>query len=139
MHRHGLDSQARIISGGLTEEDGATAAAALLADPPTAVTVFNDRCATGVIDVLRRAGLTVPGDISVVGYDDSSLARLAHINLTTIAQDTATMTSLAMSRVVDRIEGANVARREVIVPPHLVVRGTTGSARTTGRRERIRA
>jgi DNA-binding LacI/PurR family transcriptional regulator len=139
MHRHGLDSQARIISGGLTEGDGATAAAALLAHPPTAVTVFNDRCATGVIDVLRRAGRTVPGDISVVGYDDSSLARLTHINLTTIAQDTATMTNLAMSRVVDRIGGANIARREVIVPPHLVVRGTTGSARTAERPERIRA
>ena len=91
------------------------------------------------IDVLRRAGRTVPGDISVVGYDDSSLARLTHINLTTIAQDTATMTNLAMSRVVDRIEGANIARREVIVPPHLVVRGTTGSARTAERPERIRA
>lgn len=146
MHRHGLGSHARIVGGGLTEEDGATAAQALFDQRPTAVTVFNDLCATGVLDVLRRAGLSVPDQISVVGYDDSSLARLAHINLTTIAQDSATMTTLAVTRAVDRIMAAHVARREVIVPPHLVIRGTTGPpngdsahsqsspTRTTGRR-----
>jgi DNA-binding LacI/PurR family transcriptional regulator len=126
MHRHGLDSYIRIVGGGLTEEAGATAAQALLAHPPTAVTVFNDRCATGVLDVVRRAGFSVPGDLSVVGYDDSSLARLAHINLTTIAQDTTTMTTEAVARAADRIDGAPVTRRELIVPPHLVTRGTTG-------------
>jgi DNA-binding LacI/PurR family transcriptional regulator len=126
MHRHGLDSYIRIVGGGLTEEAGATAAQALLAHPPTAVTVFNDRCATGVLDVVRRAGLSVPGDLSVVGYDDSSLARLAHVNLTTIAQDTTTITTEAVARAADRIDGAPVRRRELIVPPHLVTRGTTG-------------
>jgi DNA-binding LacI/PurR family transcriptional regulator len=127
MHRHGLDAHTRIIGGGLTEEDGATAAPALLDDPPTAVAVFNDLCATGVLDVLHRNGQSVPEDISVVGYDDSSLARLVHINLTTIAQDTETMTNLAISRALERIEAAPVAQREVIVPPHLVIRGTTGA------------
>ena len=69
MQRHGLDADAAILPGGLTEDDGAAAARALLdARPaPTAVTVFNDRCATGVLDVLRRAGVAVPGDVSVVG------------------------------------------------------------------------
>jgi len=125
MHRHGLDRHARIVPGGLTEEEGAAAARTLLRDPPTAVTVFNDRCATGVLDVFSRNGLTVPNDISVVGYDDSHLARLAHIDLTTIAQDTATLTRLALARAVDRVEGNTVTHREVVVPPHLVVRGTT--------------
>jgi DNA-binding LacI/PurR family transcriptional regulator len=64
MRRHGLDAGARILPGGLTEDDGAAAARALLDTParqrPTALTVFNDRCATGVLDVLHRAGLTVP-------------------------------------------------------------------------------
>lgn len=125
MHRHGLDVWTRVVTGGLTEADGARAAENLLADPPTAVTVFNDRCATGVLDVLRRAGSRVPGDVSIVGYDDSSLARLAHVNLTTVAQDTVTMTELAVARAVDRIDTGPVAPREVIVPPHLVIRGTT--------------
>jgi DNA-binding LacI/PurR family transcriptional regulator len=126
MRRHALDRHARIIPGGLTEEDGAAAARALLHDPPTALTVFNDRCATGVLDVLGHHGLTVPDDISVVGYDDSRLARLAHINLTTVAQDTAAMSGLAVARAIDRIDGSPVTHRHVVVPPHLVVRGTTG-------------
>ena len=125
MCHHALDRHTRIIRGGLTEEDGAAAARALLADPPTAVTVFNDRCATGVLDVLAHNGLKVPDDVSVVGYDDSRLARLAHINLTTIAQDTATMTRLAVARAIDRVEGSTITHRDV-VPPHLVVRSTTG-------------
>jgi DNA-binding LacI/PurR family transcriptional regulator len=125
MRSHGLDRYARIVPGGLTEEEGTAAARVLLDDVPTAVTVFNDRCATGVLDVLVRHGRAVPGDVSVVGYDDSRLARLAHVDLTTIAQDTGTMTRLAVGRAIDRIEGAAVDRREVVVPPRLVVRGTT--------------
>jgi DNA-binding LacI/PurR family transcriptional regulator len=132
MHRHGLESHTRIIGGGLTEEDGATATRSLLEDFPTAVTVFNDLCATGVLDVLRRHRRAVPEDISVVGYDDSSIARLAHINLTTVAQDTETMTTLAVTRAVERIEATPVAQREIIVPPHLVVRGTTTLVAATG-------
>jgi DNA-binding LacI/PurR family transcriptional regulator len=125
IHRQGLDGELRIIPGGLTEEDGAAAARTLLDDLPTAVTVFNDRCATGVLDVLTRAEVHVPRDVSVVGYDDSRLARLAHINLTTIAQDTVTMTRLAVARAIDRVEGSPVTLREIVVPPRLVVRGTT--------------
>jgi hypothetical protein len=71
LHRHGLGRYALVVPGGLTEDDGAAAARTLLelSDPraPTAVTVFNDRCATGVLDVLRVAGVAVPGDMSVVG------------------------------------------------------------------------
>jgi DNA-binding LacI/PurR family transcriptional regulator len=125
MGRHGLEAYTRVVSGGFLEEDGAKAARELLEDPPTAVTTFNDMSATGVLDVLLRNGLSVPGDISVVGYDDSSFSRLAHIDLTTVAQDIETMTTLAVARAVERIEGAPVVHREVVIPPRLVVRGTT--------------
>ena len=53
---------------------------------PTAVVCANDRLAVGVVDALRRAGVDVPGEISVTGYDDSMLARLGHIDLTTVSQ-----------------------------------------------------
>jgi DNA-binding LacI/PurR family transcriptional regulator len=130
MARHGFDSEIRMLPGGLTEDDGASAAQALLNDGlPTAVTVFNDRCATGVLDVLHRAGRAVPGDISVVGYDDSRLARLSHVGLTTIAQDIDRMTTLTVTRAIDRLETVAVLRRELVVPPHLVVRGTTAPPR----------
>lgn len=126
MRRHGLEAYARVVTGGFGEEDGARAARELLDDPPTAVTVFNDLSATGLLDVLRRNGLSAPGDISVVGYDDSSFSRLAHIDLTTVAQDIDTMTTLAVARAVERVDDAPVAHREVVIPPRLVVRGTTG-------------
>jgi DNA-binding LacI/PurR family transcriptional regulator len=129
MRRHSLDAETRILPGGLTEADGAAAARAVLNTPvgqrPTALIVFNDRCATGVLDVLLRAGLTVPGDLSVVGYDDSRLARLAHVNLTTVAQDAEQLTTLAVTRAIDRLNGTPVAHRELVIPPRLVVRGTT--------------
>jgi DNA-binding LacI/PurR family transcriptional regulator len=137
MRRHGLDQEVCTVPGGLTEEEGAAAARRLLdggpavspgGSRPTAITVFNDRCATGVLDVLTRARVEVPGEISVVGYDDSRLARLAHVSLTTIAQDTTAMAELAVSRAIARVEGTPVDRREVVVPPRLVIRGTTGPA-----------
>jgi DNA-binding LacI/PurR family transcriptional regulator len=135
MRRHGLDAGARILPGGLTEDDGAAAAHVLLDTPagqrPTAVTVFNDRSATGVLDVLHRAGLTVPGDISVIGYDDSRLARLSHVDLTTVAQDAEQMTTLAVTRAIDRLNGTPVDHRELVIPPRLVVRGTTAAVRAT--------
>ncbi|TWF74910.1 LacI family transcriptional regulator [Pseudonocardia hierapolitana] len=129
MRRHGLDTETRVLTGGLTEDDGATAARALLDanPPPTAVTVFNDRCALGVLDVLHRAGLSVPDDISVIGYDDSRLARLSTINLTTIAQDTEQITTLAVSRAADRLGHSPVTQRELVIPPRLVVRATTAA------------
>jgi DNA-binding LacI/PurR family transcriptional regulator len=133
MHRHGIDAEVCTVPGGPTEDDGAAAAHALLGGPsaqrPTAVTVFNDRSATGVLDVVRRAGLDVPGEVSVVGYDDSRLARLSHIDLTSVAQDTAQMTSRAVARAVERIDGVAVTHREVVIPPRLVVRSTTAPPR----------
>jgi len=92
---------------------------------PTAVTVFNDRSATGVLDVLRCAGVNVPGDMSVVGFDDSRLARLSHIALTTVAQDTQQLTSLAIARATARLDGGSIGERELVVPPHLIIRSTT--------------
>jgi DNA-binding LacI/PurR family transcriptional regulator len=132
LARHGLAGAALVVPGGLTEDDGAAAARVLLeADPrPTAVTVFNDRCASGVLDVLRRAGLPVPQDMSVVGFDDSSLARLSHVALTTVAQDADRLAALAVARAVARLDGgAPPADREQVIAPRLVVRGTTGPPR----------
>jgi len=127
MRRHGLAENIRILAGGLTEESGAAAARLLLQDPvrPSAAAVFNDRCAIGVLDTLLRGGVTVPGDVSLVGYDDSRLARLSTVNLTTVGQDARTMADLAVTRAVGRLTGQQITEREMIIPPSLVVRGTT--------------
>jgi DNA-binding LacI/PurR family transcriptional regulator len=127
LHRHGLADSAQVFAGGLTEDDGAAAALSLLdsAPRPTAVTVFNDRCATGVLEVLRRNRLAVPDDISVTGFDDSRLARLSHVSLTTVGQDIPALTAAAVSRTIDRLEGIVHERREQIIPPRLIIRDST--------------
>ncbi len=128
MTHHGLSEDQHIIRGGPGEDDAAHAAGELLKGPlPSAVTVFNDRCAVAVMDVLHRSRLSVPEEISVIGYDDSRVAALSSIQLTTVAQDADEMASLAVGRVADRLDGAVVGHRELIVPPRLVIRSTTAS------------
>jgi DNA-binding LacI/PurR family transcriptional regulator len=127
MRRHGLAGQ--ILPGGLTEQDGAAAAHALLdvRPRPAAVLTFNDQCAAGLLDVFIRAGISVPGQISVVGFDDSHLARLPHINLTTVGQDIPRLADLAVVRALARLEGQHSPGRETVVAPHLIVRGTSAA------------
>jgi DNA-binding LacI/PurR family transcriptional regulator len=131
MRRHGLAGQVRVIAGDHTEAAGSRAARALLADGgdglPTAVVAYNDQCALGLLDGLSRAGVEVPGRVSVAGYDDSTLARLAHVNLTTVSQDTRGQAEHAVAAAVERLDGGRVRAREVVLPPRLVVRGTTAA------------
>src|SRR6478609_8752896 len=87
----------QVVAGGGTEEDGARATAALEAARPTAVVAFNDRCALGVLDRLRRDGIRVPEQVSVVGYDDSPLARLGTVDLTTVSQSPQAMAEAAVA------------------------------------------
>ena len=115
----------RTLPGGDTEADGRQAAEVLLDDRATAVVAFNDRCALGVLDRLRRHGLDVPRDVSVVGFDDSPVARLATIDLTTVSQAPHAMAEAAVAAAVERLEGHRSAPADVVLEPHLVVRGTT--------------
>ena len=119
------------IGGGLTEEEGARAADELLArgladgQGPTALTVFNDRCALGLVDRLRSRGQQVPQDVSVVGFDDIRAAGYAHVGLTTIRQDADRLAQLAVARVAERIERPELRARRDLVAPELVLRSTT--------------
>jgi DNA-binding LacI/PurR family transcriptional regulator len=137
MRRQGLSSHLRIIPGAHTEEAGIQAAAKLFAGnrTPTAVITSNDRCAVGLLDALARRGVPVPGSMSVVGYDDSMLARLAHVDLTTISQRASQQAEQAVALAADRLESGRAAPREIVLTPHLVVRSTTAppaDSRVTG-------
>ncbi|MCZ8378605.1 LacI family DNA-binding transcriptional regulator [Mycobacterium sp. CPCC 205372] len=122
-----------VRAGGLTEREGAAAATAMLAESelPSAVFAFNDRCALGVMDVLIRAGFAVPEEISVLGFDDSPLAGLAHIDLSTVRQDSAGLARAAVQRLVSRLDGDAGAPDlvDLVCEPSLVVRGTTRAPR----------
>jgi DNA-binding LacI/PurR family transcriptional regulator len=142
--RNGLRSAASALGvrttqldGGLTERDGAAAAQSMLrSELPTAIFAFNDRCALGVVDVLIRAGVRVPEDVSVVGFDDSPLAGLAHVDLTTVGQDTAALADLAVARAIRRIDDTALTGgdkvRDTVCEPRLVVRGSTSAPRQRG-------
>jgi DNA-binding LacI/PurR family transcriptional regulator len=127
MRGHGLADRVRILPGDHTEEAGMRAGAALADDPgrPTAVVASNDRSAVGLLDALARRGLRVPGVMSVVGYDDSMLARLAHVDLTTVSQDAREQAEQAVALAAERLERGRTTPREVVLTPHLVVRSTT--------------
>lgn len=126
MKRLGLEAETRVLPGGEREEDGAEAARVLIdGGLPDAVITYNDRSAVGLLDVLARRGVDVPGEVSVVGYDDTRIARLPYLRLTTVSQDTGRLAALAVQRAVDRVEGTDVDGRDVVLVPHLVVRGTT--------------
>jgi DNA-binding LacI/PurR family transcriptional regulator len=127
MRDHDLADQVRIVAGGYTEDDGAAAGAVLLAEGlPTSVIAANDPCAIGLLDVVVRAGIEIPRDLSVVGYDDSRFGRLPGIDLTSVRQNIPREARLAIKAVAKRLEDPGRKPREVAVPPRLVVRGTTG-------------
>ncbi|ANS29591.1 LacI family transcription regulator [Rhodococcus opacus] len=132
MRKHDLSDHIRVIPGQHTEDAGVAAANTLLAEDrlPTAVLAGNDRCAIGLMDVFTRAHVDVPGDISIVGYDDSHLAQLSRIDLTTVRQDTEGLARRTVQFAIGRLEDEDLVPQDFVIDPHLVVRGTTGPAQS---------
>lgn len=116
-------------------EGGRVAASMLLArEPrPTAILCYNDLVAVGALHAIAAAGLSVPGDVSVVGFDDVPVASMVSPALTTVAQNVPAMARWAVERMVGQIsagrgEGVVEAPTVVSEPCRLVVRGSTGPA-----------
>ena len=130
MRRHGLAEHVQVLAGDYTEEAGARAARELLAgeELPTAVIAGNDRSAHGVLATIVRAGVRVPGDISIVGYDDSRVAQLSFIDLTSVRQAAADVAELAIQAASERLDDGRTSDRDIVLAPTLVVRGSTGPA-----------
>jgi len=139
MRSHGLTEHAKVIPGAHSEQAGAAAARAILADaaPPTAVLAGNDRCALGLLDVLARAGVDIPGEMSLIGYDDSHLSDNPRIDLTTVHQDAPELAQHAVRLAVQLLEGQPLDTNDVVLEPKLVVRSTTAPpVRSTSCRDR---
>ena len=113
MRSHGLSDHARVIAAAHTENAGAAAAQTMLADAalPTAVLASNDRCALGLLDGFTRAGIDVPGQLSLIGYDDSRLSDNPRIHLTTVHQDAEAMASHAVRLAVEILREAESTGR----------------------------
>jgi DNA-binding LacI/PurR family transcriptional regulator len=110
-------------------EGGQAAAATLLSRGATALICASDPIALGAIRAARRAGLSVPGDISIVGYDDSALMTCTDPPLTTVRQPIDPMGRAAVELLVGQINGGTFAPGELLFEPELVVRGSTGPVR----------
>lgn len=114
-----------------THEPGYFAAQRLLAAgaPFTALFAFNDVSAIGAIRALREAGLRVPQDVSVVGFDDVQSAAFQNPGLTTVRQPLRTMGMLAAETLLQRITGsaAHPAPKQLVIDPELVVRESTAA------------
>lgn len=119
-----------------TSEGGLNAIPWLLSlDPrPTAVFTYNDSQAIGAMKGLRNAGVTVPGEMSVVGFDDIAMASLVDPALTTVAQPIERIGTRGAEILINRINGEDVQDVSVVLPATLITRQTT--APPTGDRHR---
>lgn len=130
MKRVGLAEQIDVIESDYTFESGQKAAATIegLAMRPTAVFAANDLNALGMISEFNRVGISVPAEISVVGYDDTSYVGHGAQGLTTVHQPVQEMGARAAELLLDRIDGGRTSPAHEVLPPALVVRGTTAPA-----------
>jgi DNA-binding LacI/PurR family transcriptional regulator len=134
----GIAYSPSLVVRGTGDTDGGQQALPVLLsmeEPPSAVFCYNDLTAIGLIDAARRAGLAVPGEMAVVGFDDIPFAQLCDPPLTTIEQPIAEMGRKAIDRVLallsDDGEGA-APDRNAAIHGKLVVRASSGEAGSRG-------
>ena len=93
-----------------------------LEERPTAVFCTNDTVAAGAMKAVIRAGLRIPEDMAVVGFDDSSVSRVVEPELTTVRIDMDQMGRLAAEKLFDLIEDNPSAETRIEIPTELIVR-----------------
>jgi LacI family transcriptional regulator len=128
-----LPDPALVREGDFEIEGGERAAAELLAlrEPPTAIFGFNDNLAVGAMRAAQAAGLRVPEDVSVVGFDDSEQAAIVTPALTTVRQPLEEMGRMAVSLLTRLLEGQRVEALSVELATRLVVRASTAPPRAS--------
>ena len=128
LRQHGLTPERKMIREGMhTAEGGEQAMTALLrlSKPPTAVVCSNDWTAIGALHAVHAAGLTVPGDVSIVGFDDIPLTRYTNPALTTVRMTASDVGATAFNALF-RLIGEEAVEGDVYqIPTKLVVRGST--------------
>jgi LacI family transcriptional regulator len=120
-----------VYEGDFRLDGGRRAASEMLAAPemPTAVVVANDMMALGAMREFRKAGLSIPGDISVVGFDDIAFAALSEPPLTTVCSPRVEIGRRVVEALVTMIEHPEQQGFEVSLPTHLITRDSTAPPR----------
>lgn len=129
MASAGLESW--VVQGGMSEESGYAAAVRLLSGPsrPTAIFAFNDIACIGALSAAADNNLTVPGDVSLVGYDNTYLARIRHLSLTSVDNGNLAVGVQAGRFILERLGSPDVPRRLHLVSSELQVRGSSSQPR----------
>ncbi|MGW6908282.1 SpoIIE family protein phosphatase [Streptomyces sp. NPDC054940] len=134
MRDAGLTAYTRRVRAGPAHDGGAAFRRILAAGSvPTALFVYNDLAALAVQDQCVQSGFEVPEDISLVGYDNTFLAGLEHVSLTSVDQQARHTGQLAVEFVLERLQGRTDPRHEVVAPA-LVARDSTARCSTRERR-----
>ncbi|MFE5242630.1 MULTISPECIES: LacI family DNA-binding transcriptional regulator [unclassified Streptomyces] len=127
MERHGLAEHARVLHAAYSDEGGFKAGMTLLTaeNPPTAVMTGADVAALGIYRAAHELGLRIPDDLSLVGYNNTALAALATVQLTSVDQAGHMMGSTAARMLIERVEGRRDRAMQTTMTPRLVTRGST--------------
>lgn len=131
MEANRLSEFIDVIDSGFEEEDAAAAARELIARDhlPTAVIACSDQSAAAVRAVFANAGVDVPGEVSIIGYDDSAVAALSFNSLTSVRQDLDATVAATLAAIIARIENPERSPLDTRTPATLVVRSSTAAAR----------
>jgi LacI family transcriptional regulator len=122
--------EALILEGDFTEASGEAAARRLLSNSATAVFAASDVMAIGALKALREAGLQVPQDVALVGFDDVPLATAVEPELTTVRQPIERLGSMAADLLLNLLENPPDERapaHRIILPCRLAIRGSCGT------------
>ncbi len=118
---------ALIATGDFTEAGGYNAMRQLLPHQPDAVFAASDMMASGALRAIREAGLTVPKDVALVGYDDMNPAPISNPPLTTVRQPIRQMGVQAVEMLIDVLRNGLTPPRRLILPTDLVIRASCGA------------
>jgi alanine racemase len=133
MDRRGLsDADDLVVRHHFNFDGGRQAGAALLAAGVTGIVASSDEMALGAYRAVERAGLSVPGDVSVIGYDDSPLLDYTAPPLTTVRQATERIAENVGRLVTSMIQNRQVSSEEILVEPDIRLRGSTAPLRPVG-------
>ncbi|MHB8061106.1 MAG: LacI family DNA-binding transcriptional regulator [Ruminiclostridium sp.] len=115
-----------IYEGNYLHSGGYSAAKKIVNTPVTAIFAFNDMMAFGAIRMLYQAGLQIPKDISVIGFDDIYFSELLDVPLTTVRQPAYEIGCEAVRRAIIEIENKNISKQNIFFEPELIIRKSTG-------------
>src|SRR6478735_1700005 len=114
--------QSLIVQGDFSRQSGRDLAGKLFAAKPTAIFASNDEMAVGIIDAARAVGIDIPGEISLAGFDDNTIARTVRPRLTSVRQPLEEMGEAACRLLVDRIRRPSSTSEHKLVPFEIIER-----------------